>query len=267
MKTADDTFGGATDAPQDAVSAAPTAALGEPRGLSEATARVARTLLEVGSATATDLAGRLFLTPTAVRRHLDTLIERGLVSASDEPQFGPARGRRGRGRPARYYAVTDAGRDAFESSYDDVALAAIDFLAERLGDSAVDDFARARAGELRSRYAAAAAPADPAERVAVLAELLSSDGYVASAEASPHGLQLCQHHCPMAHVAERYGQFCEAERAAFAELLGVHATRLATIAGGSGVCTTLISEPRLPTDPTSPHDSADSASPAERNPA
>ena len=145
MKTADDTFGGATDAPQDAVSAAPTAALGEPRGLSEATARVARTLLEVGSATATDLAGRLFLTPTAVRRHLDTLIERGLVSASDEPQFGPARGRRVP-RPARaYYAVTAAGRDAFESSYDDVALAAIDFLAERLGDSAVDDFARARA--------------------------------------------------------------------------------------------------------------------------
>ena len=57
---------------------------------------------------------------------------------------------------------------------------------------------------------------------------------------SAAGEQLCQHHCPVAHVAEQFPQLCEAETAAFASLLGVHVQRLATLAGGAHVCTTFI---------------------------
>jgi predicted ArsR family transcriptional regulator len=56
------------------------------------------------------------------------------------------------------------------------------------------------------------------------------------------GEQLCQHHCPVQHVAEQFPQLCEAETQAFAELLGTHVQRLATIAHGDGVCTTFIPE-------------------------
>lgn len=228
-------------APAAGASAAPAGpAVAGPRGLGDATARVARSLLEGGAVTATELASRLFLTPTAVRRHLDALIERGLVSVSDEPQFGPSRGQRGRGRPARYYCLTSGGRDVFESSYDDVALSALSFLASRYGEAAIDEYAATRRGEIAARYAAAAEPATPAERAAKLAELLTADGYATSTAESPHGVQLCQHHCPLSHVAEQFGQFCEAERQAFADILGVHVTRLSTIATGGGVCTTVV---------------------------
>jgi predicted ArsR family transcriptional regulator len=44
----------------------------------------------------------------------------------------------------------------------------------------------------------------------------------------------------VAHVAEQFPQLCEAETEAFAELLGTHVQRLATIAHGDGVCTTFI---------------------------
>ena len=54
------------------------------------------------------------------------------------------------------------------------------------------------------------------------------------------GEQICQHHCPVAHVAEQFPQLCEAETAAFGRLLGTHVQRLATIAHGDGVCTTFI---------------------------
>ena len=57
---------------------------------------------------------------------------------------------------------------------------------------------------------------------------------------SAAGEQLCQHHCPVAHVAERFPQLCEAETEVFSRLLGVHVQRLATIAHGDGVCTTHI---------------------------
>ena len=54
------------------------------------------------------------------------------------------------------------------------------------------------------------------------------------------GEQLCQHHCPVAHVAERFPQLCEAETEPSARLVGGHVQRLATIAHGDGVCTTHI---------------------------
>jgi hypothetical protein len=59
------------------------------------------------------------------------------------------------------------------------------------------------------------------------------------------GEQLCQHHCPVAHVAAEYPQLCEAETEAFGRLLGLPVQRLATIAHGDGVCTTHITAPSL----------------------
>ena len=53
-----------------------------------------------------------------------------------------------------------------------------------------------------------------------------------------HGVQLCQHHCPVSHVAEEFPELCETEREAFAEVLGTHVQRLATIINGDCACTT-----------------------------
>ena len=64
-----------------------------------------------------------------------------------------------------------------------------------------------------------------------------------------HGEELCQHHCPIAHVAAEFPQLCEAETALFSKVLGTHVQRLATIAHGDGVCTTFI--PQIPQTKTS----------------
>ncbi|MDQ1250817.1 MAG: hypothetical protein QG597_5197 [Actinomycetota bacterium] len=197
--------------------------------------------------TAGELAERLFLTPTAIRRHLEALIERGYVVVSEDRPYGPTPPR-GRGRPAGFYTLTATGRDVFESSYDDVAVAALRFVSDRFGDDAVMSFARDRAAELVARYTDVARGASAAARVELLAAHLSDDGYAASATGGALGLQLCQHHCPVAHVAEEFPQLCEAEREAFAQLLGVHVTRLATIAAGDGVCTALVPGHGLPSD-------------------
>ena len=53
-------------------------------------------------------------------------------------------------------------------------------------------------------------------------------------------MQLCQGHCPVQHVAERFPELCEAETATFSRLLGVDVRRLATLAQGDHVCTTHI---------------------------
>jgi predicted ArsR family transcriptional regulator len=216
--------------------------------LTGAPARVARALLEGGPQTTAALADRLGLSTTAVRRHLDALVESGHVEAGERAPYGPQAGRavsRGRGRPARVYSVTAAGRESFESAYDDLAVGALRFLDQSGGAAAVDAFAAHRVAELERRYADAVTSVPPGQRPEALATALSADGYAASVVEGATGstVQICQHHCPVAHVAVEFPALCDAESEAFGRLLGAHVTRLATLAHGDGVCTTLVSRP------------------------
>jgi predicted ArsR family transcriptional regulator len=201
--------------------------------------RVARSLLTDGPATATVLAERLGLTSAAVRRHLDTLAAAGQVEARDRSPYGPVR-QRGRGRPAKVYALTPEGREAFPQAYDRLANEALHHLTRIAGPAAVTDFARVLARDIEHRYTAAVHEAPAEQRVQALADALTADGYAASLEPSPSGDQLCQHHCPVAHVAAEFPQLCEAETEAFARLLGRHVQRLSTIGSGAHVCTTAV---------------------------
>lgn len=207
--------------------------------------RVARVLLEGGPATAGELATRLGLSATVVRRHLDVLLAEGFVSASDRAPFGPAPVR-GRGRPARVFTLTEQGSDVFDHAYDDLAASALRFLRDMGGDAAVTEFARRRSAEWERRHRADIDGALP-ERLHAVAEALSADGYAAQVVdgQAPDGhesgaVQVCQHHCPVAHVAGEFPQLCEAETEAIGRLLGTHVLRIATIAHGDGVCTTLV---------------------------
>ena len=204
--------------------------------------RVATSILENGPSTAAARADRLDLTPAAVRRHLDHLVAEGALEAREPRVYGS----RGRGRPAKVFVLTDSGRDTFLQAYDDLAASALRYLRETGGDEAVLEFARRRTAELEERYHDVLAATEPSRRAEVLAEALSEDGYAASVRSAPVGDQLCQHHCPVAHVAAEFPQLCEAETEVFARLLGRHVQRLATIAHGDGVCTTNIPDTDQP---------------------
>ncbi len=204
--------------------------------------RVARAILVSGPSTAAVLAEQLALTPAAVRRHLDHLVSEGTVEPRDQRVYG----HRGRGRPAKVFALTESGRDAFDQAYDDLAADALRFLAETAGDDAVMEFARRRMSFIERDYQHVVA-ADPALSPAeALAKVFTDEGYAANVRQLPLvdqrsvGEQLCQQHCPVAHVAQEFPQLCEAETEAIGRILGTHVQRLATIAHGDGVCTTCI---------------------------
>jgi predicted ArsR family transcriptional regulator len=204
---------------------------------------VARLVLEGGPQSAATLAGRLGLSAAGIRRHLDALVADGLLCESESKR--PVQ--RGRGRPARTYALTDSGRAAFPHAYDELATTALRYLRSVEGDAGVHAFAQQRAAVLENELAPALRSADSddrAERARSLALALSAHGYVAGVEGSAapgvDGVQICQHHCPIADVAQEFPELCEAETRAFERLLGTYVQRLATIAHGDGVCTTHI---------------------------
>ena len=114
----------------------------------------------------------------------------------------PALRQRGRGRPARSYLLTDLGRSRLPHAYDELAVQALDYLAQAVGPQAVADFARRRAEAVVEPYRGelAAAP-DVAARARVLTKALTDSGFSASLHQLGVGQQLCQHHCPVGHVA------------------------------------------------------------------
>src|SRR5580693_1420272 len=132
--------------------------------------QVARLILELGPSTAATLGGRLGLTPAAIRRHLDNLIAEGMIETRTARTYG----NRGRGRPAKLFVITDAGRSAFEHAYDDLATSALRFLERTYGPQAVAEFARQQVAETERRYLPVVAQAsDLTARVHALADALS----------------------------------------------------------------------------------------------
>ncbi|NEK58772.1 HTH domain-containing protein [Geodermatophilus sabuli] len=211
--------------------------------------RVTALLLEHGPLTASELAARLGVSSTAVRRHLDALVATGRA----EERSGGGAAPRGRGRPARLFHLTDAGRSAFPHAYDDLALTALRYVAAQGGPDAVRAVAEAQLAGLEQRCSTAveqAAGSGAVDRAQVLAAALTAEGYAASASAISSGGQLCQHNCPVAHVAAEFPQLCEAETAVIGRLVGTHVQRLATIAHGDGICTTHIPGPLRAEGPT-----------------
>ena len=195
---------------------------------------VARSILENGPSTAAVLGERLGLTPAGIRRHLDLLVNEGVLEARD-PRASSIRGR---GRPSKVFVMSDRGREKFEHSYDDLAVAALKFMSAQSGEHLVNAFAQSRADDIERK--ASVSIAKRSQKVDALAAFLTDQGYAASVHEKPMGEELCQHHCPIAHVAAEFPQLCEAETEALSKLLGTHVQRLATIAHGDGVCTTYI---------------------------
>lgn len=218
--------------------------------------QVRRAVGATGPVTARELAVQLDLTPAAVRRHLDALAEEGSIVEREMAASAP----RGRGRPARAFVLTDRGQEQLQTSYDDVATAALHYLADRAGDGAVAEFAERQMAVLEERLRGAMDDRDPradtsqplADRTSALAAALTDEGFAASVRPVGQGtglagLQLCQGHCPVRHVASEFHEFCDAETDVISRVLGVHVQRLATLAGGEHVCTTFV-----PTGPIRP---------------
>lgn len=202
-----------------------------------------------GPIAASALAEILELTPAAVRRHLAQLRDDALIAERDVP---PARGR-SRGRPSREYVLSRNAHADFESDYDRLAGLALEELERIGGREAVRAVARTRfAGWDDTLGPDVSGAGELTERIARLADLLTEDGYAASVRTVDvpvpvaddesrrplRTVQLCQGHCPVQGIADRYPEFCEEETDAIARLLDTPVQRLSTLARGAHVCTT-----------------------------
>lgn len=228
--------------------------------------RVLRGVLNHGPVSAASLGELLSLTPAAVRRHLDALESSNMIEVAPIKKHGA-----GAGRPARRYVIAPQGHERLGNDYLLIARNALQMLRDTVGDGALEAFASARAAEMEARYRPVVETAgdNVAARAKALAEAMSRDGFVATAQVTepPVGrsvpehflasIQLCQGHCPVRDLAEDFQVFCEQETGIISDLLGVDVRRLSTMASGAHVCTT-----HVPLNRETVADNAKSAKPA-----
>lgn len=200
-------------------------------------------VLRHGPVSATTIAEEFGLSAAGVRRHLDNIVAEGLAEIAESPKSGQ------RGRPAKLFRLTDAGRAQFGHDYDTLALLALRALRSAGGEAAVEHFARQRVHELlgdvplgedATATEKTGAEADVEAKAKAIADVLTDKGYAATVDTAAGGVQICRHHCPIQDVAHEFPELCAAEHRAVAEMLGQHIQPLATIADGNGICTTHI---------------------------
>jgi predicted ArsR family transcriptional regulator len=139
--------------------------------LGETRAHIVDLLLE-GARTTHQLAASLEIHHTAVRAHLDGLERNGLVVAEFRHE--------GVGRPKKYYALTEDGRELLPRRYQLMLEIILENLMKTHGREEVERLMRAVARELASKLEVAAVDAPLADRVKKAVEALNELGFRAS---------------------------------------------------------------------------------------
>lgn len=182
-------------------------------------------------ATAQELAERFGVTANALRRHLDALLEEGVVTWERQPAKG------GVGKPSHAYRLTESGEALFPQGYADALTDALELVREQAGTEVVVELFRARWRAIAAGMDATVAALPLHERAQLAAELLSSHGYMAEVTAGDGGAAAVRvHHCPIRAVAERFPEVCRAEVEFLESMLGAPVERGASILAGCNAC-------------------------------
>lgn len=178
--------------------------------------------------TAKELVTRLGVSLNAVRHHLKELESEGLVQYE--------RQHHGVGAPAFAYRLTPAGLALFPRRYEATVTDLLDHVVEREGRAGAVAVLEARYAALTRRLREELAGASSAERMAAVARMLSDEGYMAEATASPSAGSLTEHNCAIQAVAERFPEICAAEAKFLAAVLGGEVHRERHILSGCSAC-------------------------------
>ena len=178
--------------------------------------------------TAKELGASFGLTPNALRRHLQELGAEGLVKC--------ARQVRGVGGPVLAYSLTEAGEALFPRAYDSALTTLLEGVRSQNGAEGVVALFRAQWERVAGNAREELAELPLNERAQLLAELLTSHGYMAEAASEADEVLVREHNCVLRAVAERFPEVCAAEETFLAEFLGAMVERRTHIASGASCC-------------------------------
>lgn len=184
-----------------------------------------------GPRSSSELAGELAITPEGARFQLTKMAEEGLVEVTNTSG--------GVGRPTQVWNLTEKGNEHFPDKHAAFSDQLLESMQELLEPEQMSAIINLREKKANGKYLEALKDIpNLEEKIARLAELRNSDGYLAEWDKEEGGFILIENHCPICAAAQRCADLCEAEMTTFKEIFGekVSVERVDHIIAGARRC-------------------------------
>lgn len=184
-----------------------------------------------GPQSTSGIAQELGITVEGARFQLTKLAAEGLVQSLSESK--------GVGRPTQVWSLTTKGDRHFPDNHAAFSAQLMDALKEVLAPEQLDSVISLRERKANLKYIEALKNIpELEEKIARLASLRNSDGYLAEWDKDGDGFVLIENHCPICAAAQRCADLCDAELNTFKEIFGdkVSVERVDHLISGSRRC-------------------------------
>jgi len=203
--------------------------------------QILREIKRRGIVNQSELSDTLGITREAVRQHLASLEEQGVIEHEALPQ-------QGRGRPTQGYRVTETGEHQFPKFYDALSLSLIQALATCQGMDGLGVVLREITDRQVETWKTRVEGKSLSDRMLELRDIYFDDDPYTSVERDDDGAMLVEHNCPYLSVAAREPRICSVTVSTLQRLLGVKVERTKRFQAGDGRCVFRILEDQ-PIDP------------------
>ncbi|MFM9280802.1 helix-turn-helix transcriptional regulator [Paenibacillus jiagnxiensis] len=175
---------------------------------------IVNNLKQHGPQDAVSLASKLSLSGMAIRQHLYSLQEEGLVEFKEEA--------RPMGRPAKMWGLTQEANKLFPRRYSDLTISLIESMKEAFGEDGLDKLLAVRNKKQLELYLDQMADEDDLrEKMEKLSSIRTSEGYMAEVQELDDGsLLFIEKHCPICEAAAACTGLCQSEMDMFQTILG-----------------------------------------------
>jgi predicted ArsR family transcriptional regulator len=117
-----------------------------------------------------------------------------------------------RGRPTRYWSLTDKSHSRFPDRHDDLTSQLIESVKVVFGDSGLEQLISHREESSKQLYQGVLAHhSSVLDKLQALATLRSQEGYLATVEQENNHFWLLENHCPICAAASSCVNFCRSE--------------------------------------------------------
>ena len=194
---------------------------------------ILRAIKAQGRVTVAELAARTQITPVSVRHHLTSLQAEGLVKSIEV--------RQGVGRPRLVYSLTEAGQERFPARYLRLSERLLDQLKTTLPPAALEEmFTRMGEGmvaENKARFEGKRLE----EKMALLMELLGTEGFLAKWNRTGETISLTEYSCPYLRIGQRHPEVCAIDQTVIQQLLNASVEKTTCVLDGADRCVFVIS--------------------------
>jgi predicted ArsR family transcriptional regulator len=214
--------------------------LGDNQSTKSTRERVLQTLLEREQCTINDLAEAVDINPISVRHHISKLEAESLVTSAEE--------RHGVGRPRRIYFLTEKGREKFPTRYLRLTLRLLEQLKETMPQAMVNQLFTQMAQELASEYQNELEGLSIEERLDMIKELLTSEGFMVEWEQKGDSYHIRETNCPYYHVGQNHPEVCSVDQTLISTILSIPAEKTKCMLDGDMHCTYVIPNDLIPVE-------------------